>query len=66
MHREIIGCKTDGSSVAAKLNKTLDSPRAIAQLVEHATSGQEVVGSIPARAASSLLVEPVSVCDQLR
>ena len=40
---------------------------AVAQSVEHATPGEEVVGSIPAVAALSLMVGSVSVvCDRLR
>ena len=39
---------------------------AIAQSVECATPGDEVVGSIPTVAARSLLVGSVSVCDRLR
>ena len=39
----------------------------VAQSVERATSGEEVLGSIPAVAAHSLLVGSVSVkCDRLR
>ena len=41
--------------------------RAVAQSLERATPGEDVVGSIPAVAARSLLVGSVSVyCDRLR
>ena len=45
----------------------LFSRGAVAQLVERATPGEEVLGQIPAAAASSSLVGSVSVlCDRLR
>ena len=53
-------------SLCARFTEEEGGEKAIAQSVKHATPNQQVVGSIPAPAARSLLVGSVSICDRLR